>query len=66
MTSKRFPLGNRINRVAVHHPFPQKRPSNETATGRCLKMVLYTRGVKLGNFMFQSVVDIKQVYISLV
>lgn len=46
--------------MAVHCSFPyKKRPSNETATGRCLKMVLYTRGVKLGIFMFWSVVHTK-------
>lgn len=46
--------------MAVHCSFPyKKRPSNETANGRCLKMVFHTRGVKLGNFMFWSVVHTK-------
>jgi len=47
--------------MAVHCPFPykKKRPSYETESDRCLKMVLYARWVKLGNFMFQSDVDTK-------
>lgn len=53
MTSKRFPLGNRMNKVAVHHPFPQKRPSDETATGRFLKMLLYTEGLSWGTSSFR-------------
>lgn len=45
--------------MAVHclFPYKKKRPSNETAAGWCSKMGLYTREVKLGNLMFQSVVD---------
>lgn len=47
--------------MAVHVPFSHKqnRPSNESVTGRCLKMVLYMREVKLGNFMFQTAVNAK-------